>query len=437
MEATRAHASQPGPASQPSAQAAAHAQKAKGGAPGTANAMTSANPGDFLALLAGLTDAQGAGAATQAAGDALVPDAVPGEADTQNADAATLAAWQGLLVPEDRSSSALGLMRGRSDAGGEFGGAGIQDVLLSKTGSRAQGLVAETILLDASADMRAGPSLGSGAGHGRAFARPNGAGAQRPDLAADVMASRMAAASDRVQAQPLGPLVAAVPMEALATGLGRFGASVERFAGSVPLAAELAGMPGELVGVGTGAGQEGSARASGGDAGPRDPGYGGGALTEPGGGPVFETLDGAVAPGDPAQASVEDQLAEQVAYWVNQETQNAELTVTRDGQPVEVSVTLSGNEAHVTFRSDQEQTREILDRSMLQLSDLLRGEGLVLSGMSVGTSSARNSDGGGGGSDQKRRRDDARQAQVSAVPSAGAGLAGTGRVSDRSVDVFV
>lgn len=436
MEATRAQASQPGPASQPSTQAAAHAQKVKGGAPGTANAL-SANPGDFLALLAGLTDVQEAGAAAQAAGDALGPDAVLGGTDLQTADAAALAAWQGLLLPEDGSAPALGLVRGRSDPGGEFAGAAVQDFLLSKAGGRTQGLVAETVLLDAATDMRGGPVPASGTGPGRAFARASSTLAQRPEPASDVTASRAATVSDRLQGQPFGPVFAAVPTESLAMGLSRSGASVERFSGSVPLAAELAGALGELVASGAGVGQESSARASGGDAGAREPGYGGGALTELGGGPAVEAMDAAVAPGDAAQASVEDQLAEQVAYWVNQETQNAELTVTRDGQPVEVSVTLSGNEAHVTFRSDQEHTREILDRSMLQLSDLLRGEGLVLSGMSVGTSSARNPDGGSGGSDQKRRRDDARQAQVSAAPSAGAGLSGTGRVSDRSVDVFV
>nr|WP_225581287.1 flagellar hook-length control protein FliK [Acidovorax sp. ACV02] len=132
----------------------------------------------------------------------------------------------------------------------------------------------------------------------------------------------------------------------------------------------------------------------------------------------------------------EEQVAEQVAYWVNQKTQNAELTLQRDGQPVEVSVSLSGNEAHVSFRSDQQQTRELLDQSMAQLSDLLRSEGLVLSGMSVGTS-ARDS-AGRGEAGQQRPRDGARQAQViSAVPAGTASLARSGGATDRAVDVFV
>ena len=87
-----------------------------------------------------------------------------------------------------------------------------------------------------------------------------------------------------------------------------------------------------------------------------------------------------------ASFAAEEALAEQVTYWVNQKVQSAEMTVSRDGQPVEVSVTLSGNEAQVAFRSDQEQTRQLLDASMAQLSEMLRGQGLVLSGASVGTS---------------------------------------------------
>ena len=144
----------------------------------------------------------------------------------------------------------------------------------------------------------------------------------------------------------------------------------------------------------------------------------------------------ATALADPNALGAEEQVAEQVAYWVNQKTQNAELTLQRDGHPVEVSVSLSGNEAHVSFRSDQQQTRELLDQSMAQLSDLLRSEGLVLSGMSVGTS-ARDS-AGGGEAGQQRPREGARQAQVvSAVPAGVTSLARGGGTLDRAVDVFV
>ncbi|MFN4120639.1 flagellar hook-length control protein FliK [Acidovorax sp.] len=151
----------------------------------------------------------------------------------------------------------------------------------------------------------------------------------------------------------------------------------------------------------------------------------------------MEGVDAAAVFGDPAQAAAEDQVAEQVTYWVNQKTQNAELTLQREGQPVEVSVSLSGNEAHVTFRSDQAETRELLDRSMSQLSELLRSEGLVLSGMSVGTSAR---DGGGAGeAGQQRQREGGRQAQVvsSASAAGNAAAAREGVARDGTVDIFV
>ncbi|MBX9832610.1 MAG: flagellar hook-length control protein FliK [Burkholderiaceae bacterium] len=139
---------------------------------------------------------------------------------------------------------------------------------------------------------------------------------------------------------------------------------------------------------------------------------------------------------DPTQVGAEEYVTDQVAYWVNQKTQNAQLTLDRDGQPVEVSVSLSGNEAHVTFRSDQSETRDLLDRSMAQLSDLLRSEGLVLSGMSVGTS-ARD-EAGASDAGQPRNREGTRQAQViSAAPARGAAEPKLGVTTDRTVDVFV
>lgn len=95
------------------------------------------------------------------------------------------------------------------------------------------------------------------------------------------------------------------------------------------------------------------------------------------------------APADPAQlqASAEELLAQQVSYLVAQKTQTAELRLdSLGGQPVEVSIALSGNEAHVEFRSDHAQAREMLNDAAPQLADLLRAEGIVLGGVSVGTS---------------------------------------------------
>jgi flagellar hook-length control protein FliK len=130
----------------------------------------------------------------------------------------------------------------------------------------------------------------------------------------------------------------------------------------------------------------------------------------------------------------EEALAEQVTYWVNQKTQNAEMTLTRDGQPVEVLVSLSGNEAHVTFRSDQEHTRQMLDGSMAQLSDMLRDQGLILTGSSVGTSAGDGKSSGGNASQERNSR--AGQTKVAAAEGGG----GQPRISQdgrSAIDVFV
>lgn len=97
-----------------------------------------------------------------------------------------------------------------------------------------------------------------------------------------------------------------------------------------------------------------------------------------------ETAPSAADAGAGASLTGEESLAEQVAFWVNNNHQSAELTLQRDGQPVQVRVQLSGNEAHVTFGSDQAQTREALHAEIEQLRQLLQEQGLVLTGASVG-----------------------------------------------------
>lgn len=149
-------------------------------------------------------------------------------------------------------------------------------------------------------------------------------------------------------------------------------------------------------------------------------------------------LSGA-AGADAAQRAAEDQIAEQVAYWVHQKTQNAELTLDRDGQPVQVTVSLTGSEAHVAFRSDQHQTRELLDGGVAQLRELLQAEGLQLSGVTVGSSGGSSGgDGRSGGSEGGggRGRQGVRQASVQAAAPLAAGMRGRGGAAS-SLDVFV
>ena len=142
---------------------------------------------------------------------------------------------------------------------------------------------------------------------------------------------------------------------------------------------------------------------------------------------------------DSFQVPMEDQVAEQVAYWVHQKTQNAELTIDQQGQPVEISVSLTGNEAHVTFRSDQAQTRDLLDTSVAQLRELLRGEGLELAGVSIGQSGAGSAGGDASGRPGGRGESGARIGRVQAA--GGSGQEGSAIVrpavrTDRALDVF-
>lgn len=70
-------------------------------------------------------------------------------------------------------------------------------------------------------------------------------------------------------------------------------------------------------------------------------------------------------------------------FWLQGKQQRAEMVLEKDGQAVRVQVSIRGNEAHVTFRADQAQTRDLLDGSLSQLRDMLAQQGVALSGVSV------------------------------------------------------
>lgn len=129
------------------------------------------------------------------------------------------------------------------------------------------------------------------------------------------------------------------------------------------------------------------------------------------------------------------QVAEQVTYWVTQNVQNAELKLDGLGKsPVEVSIHVQGNEAQIAFRSDEAATRGVLESASAHLKDLLQQEGMVLTGVSVGTSGSSNT----GGSQQRQARESARQALVAPlkVASVDAGVR-TSPPAGRTVDLFV
>lgn len=97
------------------------------------------------------------------------------------------------------------------------------------------------------------------------------------------------------------------------------------------------------------------------------------------------TMEVGAGTADAGAPSPEEAMAEQVTYWLSENLKNAELTVEHAGQPVEVRVSLAGNEAHVAFRSDQAEVRELLSARLEQLRELLQGQGLQLSGATVDT----------------------------------------------------
>lgn len=119
-------------------------------------------------------------------------------------------------------------------------------------------------------------------------------------------------------------------------------------------------------------------------------------------------LDAPAVMADSTTVPLETTVAETVSYWVTQGVQNAQLKLDGfGGAPVEVSISLKGDEAHVGFRTDQPEIRQILEGAVAQLKDLLTSEGLVLSGVSVGSSGQD-----GAGAQEQRNRPGARQATI-------------------------
>jgi flagellar hook-length control protein FliK len=107
-------------------------------------------------------------------------------------------------------------------------------------------------------------------------------------------------------------------------------------------------------------------------------------------------------------AALESNVADTVSYWVTQGVQNAQLKLDGfGGEAVEVSISLKGDEAHVGFRTDQPEIRQILEGAVAQLKELLGKEGLVLSGVSVGASGQN-----GAGAQEQRNRPGARQTSI-------------------------
>ena len=127
-------------------------------------------------------------------------------------------------------------------------------------------------------------------------------------------------------------------------------------------------------------------------------------------------------------------LADTVSYWVSQGVQKAELKLDGFGaEPIEVSISLANGEAQIGFRTDRAEVREVIEGAMSHLKELLASEGLVLAGVSVGTSGQDRS-----GAQAQRDRAAARNKGISLVePEAAVAAPRSRPVPGRTVDLFV
>lgn len=150
--------------------------------------------------------------------------------------------------------------------------------------------------------------------------------------------------------------------------------------------------------------------------------------------PAGNRVDASPVMADPATMSLESMVADTVSYWVAQGVQNAELKLDGFGdQAVEVSISLKGGDAHIDFRTDQPEIRQVLEGAVAHLTDILASEGLVLSGVSVGASGQD-----GRGAQEQRNRPGVRQVTLLAVE--GAPTEGRQRAPSsigRALDLFV
>lgn len=140
-----------------------------------------------------------------------------------------------------------------------------------------------------------------------------------------------------------------------------------------------------------------------------------------------------------APAEREQEVSEQVAFWVHQKVQNASLSIQHEGKPIQVQVQLNGQEAHVRFAADDEQARQLLADSQSQLRELLEAQGLNLSGVSVDAGGAHQPGTGGQSDDGQRAQARSTRVAVSAadLPVDALNTRPATRAAQSGVDLFV
>lgn len=446
----------PATPTQTAATAAAQGPRRSGAAGGAAS-EASAQPADaFMALLAAIDQQADALALPPVDAAVSVADGVEDASLGASGDASTVPLWiaQGAF-------DASGLPSGAAPAGADADGSLLAGLTAGIAGGLLNGLVAQTAQMDRAAERWEASASSVGARRGgagglrsavaAAASRALGATADSPGATAGQPGGSPGAA--RSGGESPHPLVAGLP-HALSAVAGivtgeRSGQSVAA-AGAEALRAvaetlqttasnDTAGPPA----ANTAASVALPVRAE-------APAYDRAASAAQAGGvadvasmssPQAQQADAAaVAQADGLAARItqmEEQLSEQLAFWVNQHTQSAEMTVDQNGLPVEVRVSLQGNEAHVSFRSDQEQTRQALDERVAQLRELLQQQGLQLAGVTVGSTLSEGASGRRGSSEESNGRRTVARIQVPAAAADQVPVArGTGTQSHRALDVF-
>jgi flagellar hook-length control protein FliK len=449
--------------------------KAAAGTPTQAGAQ---GAGSFAALLLALDGAAAQPTDTPAFGqDALggiaansasAPDDGALDVAVAMADPAALAAWQGALSGQHVQGTAQGTAGG---AAGDGTNGTAKEGLLAGVGrgmafdapatiAQPHGLVAQTAQLDRAADAtdlqgfqgQQGPQAAQAlrrtlarsaaqaqagladSAAAQAAAIPGATAVQGGHNGADVLyAGQQVALTDAASASTRGGADAAPRSDPPSATLQATPATAQTAARDALIAAASAATAGT-------AGDGLRAKGRAGDGGAASP------VVPAAGGSTFAStlqqaagsIDASAVLADPAQAGAEDRLAQQISYWVHQTTQNAEMTVDQGGAAVQVSVSLTGNEARVHFMTDQAQARALLDANMAQLRELLQGQGLVLTGTSVGTTAQGQGQAGGGQAQEPStpgRPGRAQRVVVTAPAGAGGGLR-AGVDLRRALDVF-
>ena len=390
--------------------------------PATEQAPEAAASGSFAALLGGL------------AGAAPLQEPVPEQEVL--AERSAEPAWNAVALPQ--GMAAPGTLTGAWQSGAP---ASAFSGLLPPQLRRAGALVAETARMDSASEPSPEPAAGAGKA---AAARPGAAGAALSAAAALSGQIQPRTKTARLPAATAMPGTAAAHGAALASAPPATAAArttvPERLESTAGLAAALRSALGGASSAAAPAAQAGGDSAAGG----RAPNQGASPIAEAGLPQTAVQAEGTTAaPASdgvpvPEGQTAPDAVAEQVAYWATDTLQSAELTLAHEGRPVEVSVSLDGQQAHVAFRSDQSDTRALLGADTGQLRDLLGQEGLVLAGVSVGSGS------GSAQSDAPPRPPQGRAAARQAAVAAGPGPAAPGEqprhagmLNGRKVDLFV